>query len=191
MALPNLPSANTGNDKKQPASKKGGLPVPPSGGLPKSPPKRIEVKPEKKERAALPQQERSKTRVKRKSTTVDNSSEKSTSTVPVKKRSQKQEGKARVEESSDDGWTVHKKTGVRYKKIPPAKYDSDGKPVPTITDDIDDPYDLNSAADKFLAHLRVAPDPAEQKRVMEEKMRLRQEQNKKYQEETSKIVAKD
>lgn len=67
----------------------------------------------------------------------------------------------------DDGWRVDEKTGKRYKKLSKVKFDAEGTPLLQNEDfDLDD---LNSEADKFLAHLRVAPDKNEMMKLRAEK----------------------
>lgn len=203
MALPELPNPNGSKRTKNPSDKKsGGMPTPPGGKLPTSLPpmesgtKQSASQSEEKSQSAPKRRPKTKSAPapKTKSTDVDNGSKRQTQSSHKKPsnstRRKKQESQI-GEPDADDGWAFHDKTGTRYKKIPPAKYDSDGEPVRTITDDIDDPFDMNKASDIFLAHLRVPPNSEEQKKFMEEKMRNRKEQDKKYQEETAKIVPKE
>ena len=55
---------------------------------------------------------------------------------------------------------------------------ADNRPVLHLTDlDLED---LTGEAEKYLAHLRVPPDPEERARLLAEKKRLMQVQNEKY-----------
>jgi len=72
-------------------------------------------------------------------------------------------------------------TGKIYQKIPKTKMDSNGMPM--IQTDIDD-LDLEGAANKFLAHLRVPPSKEEIEKMRQERIerakqeRIRQQQRK-------------
>lgn len=100
---------------------------------------------------------------------------------PVKKKTAPRVEKVTevpVENELPEGWAIDKKTGKKYKVLPKTEYDADGMPMLQITD-FDD-SDLNSEAEKFLAHLRVPPDKAEQQRLRELRAEMQREANRKY-----------
>lgn len=101
---------------------------------------------------------------------------------PVKKKkAPEQEVEQEPESDEDDEWETHPRTGVKYRKIPPAKLDADGIPLATITDDID-LMDFNDSAQQFLAHLQVAPSQKEQQRMREEREKRAQQAQAKFEE---------
>ncbi len=78
----------------------------------------------------------------------------------------------------ETGWKVDPTTGKRYKVLPKTEMGADNRPVLHLTDlDLED---LTGEAEKYLAHLRVPPDPEERARLLAEKKRLMQVQNEKY-----------
>lgn len=82
------------------------------------------------------------------------------------------------EKEVPEGWARDPKTGKVYKIIPKSEYDSEGAPILHLDDlNLDD---LNSEATKYLGHLRVPPNKAEQKALIAEKRRKLQEQNTEY-----------
>lgn len=84
-------------------------------------------------------------------------------------------------DEEDEEWEVHPKTGVKYKKIPPAQLDADGLPISTITDDID-LMDFNNSAQQFLAHLQVPPSQKEQQRMRAEREKRAKEAQAQFEE---------
>lgn len=63
-------------------------------------------------------------------------------------------------------------TGKIYQKIPKTKFDANGMPM--IQTDIND-LDLQGAAEKFLAHLRVPPSKEEIAKMKQERIRKAEE----------------
>lgn len=100
---------------------------------------------------------------------------------PVQKKKRPEPEPEPEQDDEDDEWEVHPRTGVKYKKIPPAKLDADGLPIPTITDDID-LMDFNNSAQQFLAHLQVPPSQKEQQRMREEREKRAKEAQAKFEE---------
>jgi hypothetical protein len=72
---------------------------------------------------------------------------------------------------------IDPKTGVKYQVIPKTVMDTEGRPISQIEDfNVDD---LNSEADRFLGHLRIAPTPEELAQLREErKARIRESREK-------------
>ena len=70
-----------------------------------------------------------------------------------------------------------KRTGKIYELIPKSELDEDGRPKLQI--DIDD-MDLNSSANRFLAHLRVPPDRAEREQLRELRRMRAKKQDEDY-----------
>lgn len=93
-----------------------------------------------------------------------------------------------VEEELPEGWAIDKKTGKKYKLLPKTQYDDDGLPMLQV-EDFDD-LNLNNEAERFLAHLRVAPDREEQKRLREKRAQMQKESNKKYTKITQELSEK-
>lgn len=106
-----------------------------------------------------------------------------------------------------EGWTVDSKTGVKYKKLfenDPALVEAHAKGRMTSnasifslmsnhTPQLDDfdADDLTSAADRFLAHLRVPPDREEIARLREERARRRRQEEEVYAQEVEALEAAD
>lgn len=95
---------------------------------------------------------------------------------PPKPKKQKQEP---IPESDDV--SVDKETGLKYKTLPKSEYDSEGTPILQV-DDLD-LHDLGGEADKFLPHLRQAPDRKEMKRLRAEQTRRALQREKQYYKE--------
>lgn len=77
-----------------------------------------------------------------------------------------------------EGYVVDSKTGKKYIPIPKSEYNAEGIPILQLEDF--DADDMNSEAERFLAHLRVAPDKKEQARLREEKIARKKQSDIEY-----------
>lgn len=72
-------------------------------------------------------------------------------------------GSVKVRPNVRGEWKTDPKTGKKYKVLPKTEFTSGGFSVSTFTEDeMPDPlYDIGTAAEIFLGHLRVAPSKEE------------------------------
>lgn len=95
-------------------------------------------------------------------------------TLPVKRAD------GLTEAEYEAGWRVDARTGKRYKSLPKQVIDGQGFSESHM-DDLEDAFSgLDSVADKYLAHLRVAPTAEELRQLKAEEARLRRMQNEEF-----------
>lgn len=107
----------------------------------------------------------------------------------------------------EEGYAIDEETGIKYRVLPGAKADAVKKFNSLKKSDLEnltfssmkyffteaedfDIDDLNSTAEDFLGHLRVPPNKEEQKKLREERLKRKREQNQKFADEQERLTAK-
>lgn len=83
----------------------------------------------------------------------------------AKKQGRKKVQQQREEEQQFGQWKTDKKTGKKYREMPKTEWLTGGYSESRLSDQYDASYDLNSIANDFLPHLRVAPTPEEKEKL--------------------------